>query len=433
MGPLAQEEDEGSDEDAGRARGDRPNRISSGRFLPPAKIVVMSPLATLPPARGRSVGPRLAFCWLAVMTLASCSVDSRGLSGQQAGGQGGGVAATGGKGGATTVSGSGGVTTPGDGSGGRQDGEGGRGAGGGNGGAGARGTGGAPSTGGGGGTLAGTGGATSGSGGHASAGGSPADSMGGSGGDSATGGGGGGGGNGGSLVVATGGSAGGQGGQDASGGGNGNGGVDGGGGAAGAGGSPQPMCGPSTCMNGCCNGNECVTTRTTALCGKGGLACEACAKCFGCGAAGACEVDPTSPWRMVCVSAIVSATKTGGMPWDPAMSTTNPMSGLPDPVCELFLDQTMTPAAMTSVQMNTTTPTWNQAITPGSPPLTASRLMSQAMPWSIFVGDDDMTLPAETICRISPQFASADFAAGDVTLPTTQDCTSVTLHLTCAL
>jgi hypothetical protein len=135
---------------------------------------------------------------------------------------------------------------------------------------------------------------------------------------------------------------------------------------------------------------------------------------------------------MVCVSAIVSATKTGGAQWDPAMAMTNPTAGLADPVCELFLNQSSTAAATTSVQMNTSTPKWNQSITPSSPSLTASLLMSQSMPWSIYVGDDDMSLSPETICRISPQLSSADFAAGDVTFPKTEDCTSVTVKLTCA-
>lgn len=117
------------------------------------------------------------------------------------------------------------------------------------------------------------------------------------------------------------------------------------------------------------------------------------------------------------------------MAWDPVMGIGNPTAGLADPICELMLNDVA--VAMTSVQMNTTTPTWNESITPVSPPLTASLLMSQAMPWSIFVGDDDGALVTESICKISPLLASADFATGTVTFSSVQSCTSVSIHLAC--
>ena len=49
------------------------------------------------------------------------------------------------------------------------------------------------------------------------------------------------------------------------------------------------VCNPSTCPNGCCNGNQCVTVTTTAKCGKGGLACGVCAAGNTC-VTGACTV-----------------------------------------------------------------------------------------------------------------------------------------------
>jgi hypothetical protein len=207
----------------------------------------------------------------------------------------------------------------------------------------------------------------------------------------------------------------------------GTGGVEGTGGATGTGG--RPACDATTCRDGCCSEGACVTTRTNERCGTGGVACAACAGCFRCGTTGSCEVSPTSSWKLLCSSAVVSATKAGGAAWDPVMATMNPMAGLADPICELTLNQ-MT-VAMTSVQMNTSTPTWNESITPPSPALTASLLMSQATPWSIFVGDDDGSLAAESICKISPQLASADFAAGNVTFSNVQLCTSVSIRLVC--
>ena len=105
-------------------------------------------------------------------------------------------------------------------------------------------------------------------------------------------------------------------------------------------------------------------------------------------------------------------------------------ANLPDPICELSLGAAGAEAS-TSVIMNTTTPKWDESITPPLTPLTAARLMSQAMPWSISVSDDDDRLSSELVCRLTPQLTSANFAASEVTFPSTQGCTSLHIHLMC--
>ena len=128
---------------------------------------------------------------------------------------------------------------------------------------------------------------------------------------------------------------------------------------------------------------------------------------------------------MVCASAIVAARKADGTTvWDPNAGTTQ--DAPPDPVCELKLDSSIT---MTSAKMNTVTPTWNESITPNAPPLTASRLMSQAMPWSIVLYDEDSG-GDDTICQLNPQLSVANFTAGTATFAGPL-CPSVTITLTC--
>jgi hypothetical protein len=220
-----------------------------------------------------------------------------------------------------------------------------------------------------------------------------------------------------------------------------------GGGPGGVGGFSVPACGPATCANGCCEGNSCITARTDARCGNGGAACGACGKCFRCATAGgSCEVDPASTWRMICATAVVAATQPDGQPWDatqgggpggpgngmgPGQGPAPGMAAaeLPDPTCRLS-NVLWTADASTAVLMNTLTPAWNESITPT--PLTAGELMSQAMPWSITVSDDDERISSDLVCKVTPQLTTADFAAGDVTFTNVQSCTKLSVHLICA-
>jgi hypothetical protein len=219
-----------------------------------------------------------------------------------------------------------------------------------------------------------------------------------------------------------------------------------GGAPSGVGGMSVPTCGPATCANGCCEGNTCIMARSDARCGKGGAACAACGKCFRCASAGtACEVDPASTWRMTCSSAVLSAMQPDGRPWDmpqnggpgfpgngqgPGAGPGPGLGGaeLPDPTCQLSFGFRATDAS-TTVLMNTLTPTWNESITPT--PLTAQELMSQAMPWSITVSDDDESITSDVACKVTPELTAAEFAAGAITFTNVQSCTKLTVHLTC--
>ena len=53
---------------------------------------------------------------------------------------------------------------------------------------------------------------------------------------------------------------------------------------------PLPTCGPANCA-GCCVGNNCVIATTPAACGRGGVACQACAQGETCNA-GVCQPGP---------------------------------------------------------------------------------------------------------------------------------------------
>lgn len=107
-----------------------------------------------------------------------------------------------------------------------------------------------------------------------------------------------------------------------------------------------------------------------------------------------------------------------------------PAASLPDPICQL--SQGVGGAdASTSVIMNTTTPTWDESITPLATPFTAARLMSQAIPWSISVSDDDDRMSSDLVCQLTPELTSADFAATEVTFSSTDRCISLHIHLMC--
>lgn len=342
------------------------------------------------------------------LAIASCSLDDSGLFVEPPKGSGGRGAATGGtiggspgSGGAT---GSGGIPVGGSGSGGDTGGD--------------TGTGGSAS--GGSGASVGSGGdVPPGSGGIPASGGMIGSSTGGAAGMSVSSGG-----SAGQMMMPTGG----RGGQMPMPGGR-------GGAAGGAGG--EGGCGPKTCANGCCEADRCVTLRTADRCGANGAACVKCANsCFRCSTAGSCEVNPTSSWRMACVGATIAPTTSTGDDWDPSTGGgrsggpgTN-MSALPDPVCELVLDNQGI-VGSTSLLTDTLNPHWNESITPAPTPLTASLLMSQNTYWAIVVYDDDERGGYDYVCRVVPQLSASDFVSGDVTFSNVQSCTSLNVHLTC--
>jgi hypothetical protein len=144
---------------------------------------------------------------------------------------------------------------------------------------------------------------------------------------------------------------------------------------------------------------------------------------------------------MTCSSAVLSATQPNGQPWDAPQSGGPGFPGngqgpgpgvtgaeLPDPSCQLSFGL-WTSDASTSVLMNTLTPSWNESITPT--PLTAGQLMSQAMPWSITVSDDDERVTSDLACKVTPELTAAEFTAGEVTFTNVESCTKLSVHLTC--
>jgi hypothetical protein len=138
----------------------------------------------------------------------------------------------------------------------------------------------------------------------------------------------------------------------------------------------------------------------------------------------------------VCVGATLATTDSNFQTWDQLGSTNgrggsqNAYSYLPDPVCQLRVGGDSVVAA-TAILADTTTPMWNEALTPSSGPLSAAQLMSQSTPWAISVDDDDGRDGAAPMCRVTPQLATADFASTDVTFKNMQSCTALNIHLVC--
>ena len=207
-----------------------------------------------------------------------------------------------------------------------------------------------------------------------------------------------------------------------------------GGGAVGGRGGATVTCGPSTCPNGCCSGNTCVTNRTNTFCGPGGAMCAPCAPCFQCSANGTtCALNQASQWTLSCVSATIAPQKPGplGPFWDLSGPGSPPTATAPDRFCEFQLDRVG--QADTGVLTDTFSPMWNQSIAPTNTNLTPNFLISQAGNWSIFVGDDDGGLQRfENVCTVSPMLTAANFTTGIVKFANVQSCTSLTIQLVCA-
>jgi hypothetical protein len=172
----------------------------------------------------------------------------------------------------------------------------------------------------------------------------------------------------------TAGASGGQGGAGSSGaagsaGGSGSGGVGGTSGAAGAAGAPPPTCSSKTCPHGCCDGGgRCVTSRSTSQCGNGGAACTACGRCQLCSDVGACDIDPSSTWKVVCVQATIAMTQPNGSNWDPRMGAVGGTA--PDPFCEFEMPAgSLMDAKVSPTVTDSFAPAWNYDVTPGSQPI----------------------------------------------------------------
>jgi hypothetical protein len=196
-----------------------------------------------------------------------------------------------------------------------------------------------------------------------------------------------------------------------------------------SGGGHGDTCNASSCPNGCCQNGQCVTNRTNQVCGNGGGACAPCGACLRCGSAGACEPDPSSSWKVTCVSATVSATKPNGQVWDPAYSS--PPQSNADPFCRL--DTRDGRSRSSPIVMDTLTPVWNADVTPTSGGgLTASLLLGQGQ-WTITVLDDDPAVPTtETICTVTPQLSATTLGSGMLDFSNVGSCVDLTLTVACA-
>jgi len=150
-----------------------------------------------------------------------------------------------------------------------------------------------------------------------------------------------------------------------------------------------------------------------------------------------------STWKVLCVAATLSSTKTNFQTWDDQFDQMGgggpggPGSGgpgsttgyLPDPFCQLSTGNDRV-AGATTVIADTTTPRWNESITPS--PLTAAQLMSQSTPWAISVEDDDGRAATELACRITPQLSANDFVSTDVSFNNVQSCLTLNIRLVCS-
>jgi hypothetical protein len=210
-------------------------------------------------------------------------------------------------------------------------------------------------------------------------------------------------------------------------------------GTGGAGGGGQPACGPKTCPSGCCDSTgKCVGGRANDHCGSGGGACVACGNnCLFCNTSGACDVDPSSVWDVICVQATVKATMPNGQTWDPPSSGPNGTN--PDPFCQFEMPtNTVNPqqARSSSTIPDSFTPVWNADVTPASKPIKASDLMSTSKTWRLWVGDDDgctvRGCVGQEICEIDQPLPSDALVSGQLVKQNLASCLSLTVKFVCA-
>jgi hypothetical protein len=208
-------------------------------------------------------------------------------------------------------------------------------------------------------------------------------------------------------------------------------------GSGGSGGAPA-ACGPKTCTNGCCDASgKCVAGHANDTCGHGGAACAPCGGCLLCNSSGACEVDPSSTWDVVCDSATIKQTQPNGATWDPHTASADGTN--PDPFCQFEMPANTTNPNLgksSPTVMDSFTPMWNYDVTPSGKPIKASDLMSTAKTWRLWVGDDDgcsaKGCVGQEICEIDQPLEASAFVAGQITRQNLGSCLSVTVKFVCA-
>ena len=164
--------------------------------------------------------------------------------------------------------------------------------------------------------------------------------------------------------------------------------------------------------------------------------CASCAPCQRCGNDGICELDPSSLWQIVCVSASVAASPPGRDFWD-TPSEASP-TGAPDPFCQFATVATGADAnssGVTTTIMDNFMPSWNQVVTPPGQTVSASDLLDPHASWKLIVGDDDGCTTegcmAETICSLPPPMNASWLTDGQVTIALPPSCLALSLRLVC--
>ena len=194
--------------------------------------------------------------------------------------------------------------------------------------------------------------------------------------------------------------------------------------------SAGSRCNANTCAGGCCQGDICMTGDSDQRCGIGGVKCTPCERCYRCAPPGVCALNPDSPWKVLCSSATIAPSMPSNVngTWDTEFAGAD---ALPDPFCQSSINGVAQMATMTL--LNTLAPVWNQSIVPeASRGASENFLVSQ--PWVVSVIDEDFGVTDngnDLACSIEPRLTAGDFAAGTVTFPTTQRCTSLTISLVC--
>ena len=199
--------------------------------------------------------------------------------------------------------------------------------------------------------------------------------------------------------------------------GSGGGGGGGGGGSVGggAGGGGGVTCSASNCQ-GCCANGACQSGISTAQCGRGGGACQACAASDLCRADQTCGLDPAATWRVMVSAAVVAPTNFGSA-WD----------NLTDPDPELGLWCPATAASYSAVMpkvSDTFTPSW----TTGGCTVTAAALLADGL------GYDAIDVDTTTADEIAPftvvPVSEADLRAGTLVVGPNQGLESMTVRFT---
>ncbi|MEA2697672.1 MAG: hypothetical protein QOI66_1943 [Myxococcales bacterium] len=170
----------------------------------------------------------------------------------------------------------------------------------------------------------------------------------------------------------------------------------------------------------------------------GDVSCAPCGPCQRCGGDGTCQIDPTSRWEIVCVSAAVAASPPGREKWD-SPSGKDTGGAAPDPYCQ-FDTEAVNPSPATAGITDTVTdsfaPGWNEVITPPGQTISAAALLDPNAHWKLTVGDDDgcdanNVCVAENICTVLPPMKSAWLLDGAVSESVAPSCQTLSLRFVC--